>query len=266
MKIKILLALVMSLSLVSVFAQTEEPMAFTSQGLSFTYEAGFLSDVIMEEVAEVPYDENMPYWAANPAYTRYDLVDYGDDMESFHMPAIYVFPTENFAAFGTDNVYTFQGQFDALTALLAEGTLDLSVYSEMPTTSGETNLPFLPLFNAAQVFRAQPQLIDFQNGRGIRYLSYYSQAVNPITNAEIFYTFQGLTEDGAFYVAAILPVNTGLFGDDVTMDGAAYEEFANQYTTYLEESLTGLNELALDASTPTLTELDALIMSLMVGE
>lgn len=44
------------------------------------------------------------------------------------------------------------------------------------------------------------------DGGGIRYLTQFGQAAGLITNPELFYTFQGLTDDGAYYVAAVFPV------------------------------------------------------------
>ena len=59
-------------------------------------------------------------------------------------------------------------------------------------------LPLLPLINASQVFHAQEEYLDFQNGGGIRYISHYSQDMSPVTNQNIFNTFQGLTRDGEY--------------------------------------------------------------------
>lgn len=274
MRIRILLLAIFILSVFAgaIQAQTEEPelLEFSSEGLTFSYEPGLFSQVTEEAVAETPYDEasGMPYWAAGPAYTRYILMDFADEMDSFQLPIIHVFPTENLAAYGNETVYTFQGQLEALNALLAEEELDLSTYAAAPTTSGESDLPFLPLLNAAQVFRAQPEVMEFQNGRGIRYLTYYSQAPGPIMNQNIFYTFQGVTDDGKYYVSATFPINTGLFEDEFPGQDFDFDAFMETYNTYLQESLTSLNELPVDAaeSTPTIAQLDALINSLTVGE
>lgn len=68
-------------------------------------------------------------------------------------------------------------------------------------------VPLLPIFNAAQVFKAQAELISFQNGQGIRYLTEYAQYYAPATNQDLFYSFQGITSDGKYWVSAIFPVN-----------------------------------------------------------
>ena len=67
--------------------------------------------------------------------------------------------------------------------------------------------PFLPMWNAGQVFYARPQVFNFQSGKGIRYLTCFAQAFMPIDTSCLFYTYQGLTADGKYYVSAILPVD-----------------------------------------------------------
>ena len=56
------------------------------------------------------------------------------------------------------------------------------------------SIPVLPVIPAAQVFHVKPQYLDFKNGSGVGFVTYYSQAVNPITAKDLFYTFQGNDE------------------------------------------------------------------------
>lgn len=62
-------------------------------------------------------------------------------------------------------------------------------------------LPFLPLVPAAQILNGALRYVDFPGGRGVRYLVAFSQEVAPVTRAQVFYTFQGLTNDGKHYVS-----------------------------------------------------------------
>ena len=43
--------------------------------------------------------------------------------------------------------------------------------------------------------------LDFQDGSGIRYLMSYQQEGSENTSKELFYTYQGLTTDGTYYVS-----------------------------------------------------------------
>ena len=62
--------------------------------------------------------------------------------------------------------------------------------------AANTSLPMLPVVPAAQVFRAQAQYVDLPGLSGIRYLTYYSQGISPLTATDILYVFQGLSADG----------------------------------------------------------------------
>jgi hypothetical protein len=130
-------------------------------------------------------------------------------------------------------------------------------------TNGENDLPYLPLANAAQVFRAQPTYLEFQNGAGVRYLAYYSQSVNPIVEGDIFYTFQGLSDDGSTYISVNFPLLTGVFPDNTPND-FNYADFEANYEDFLQDSLAALDGQDESAFSPTLAELDAIIQSLVV--
>ena len=71
-----------------------------------------------------------------------------------------------------------------------------------------TYIPVAPLINATQVFRAHTKYLDFNNGSGVRFLTYYSQGINPITNSDLFYTYQGLTSDGKYRISVYYPISS----------------------------------------------------------
>jgi hypothetical protein len=88
--------------------------------------------------------------------------------------------------------------------------------------------------------------------------------MSPINNQQIFYTFQGLTGDGKFYVAAVLPVFlNGLPSDPLDTSNLPLE-FASDYPTYLTGIANQLNLQAPGDYAPDLDTLDALVQSLEV--
>lgn len=245
---------------------------YSDETLRFSYEATMASEVSVSIIEEVPYGEEMPVWAANPEYVEYGFADYAGLTEEnafFHTPRIMVYNTGNFEAFtdrNPDFPYGYGVELENLQALLAQDEIDWTPYLVVDTNSTrEVILPLIPLFNAAQVFRAQPKVLEFEGGKGIRFLSYYSQAVNPIIDKEIFYTFQGVSDSGTIYIAAIFPLQTGLFPAEVNLSETDYEAFAENYNSFLAESASALNEQASEAFNPTLESLDALIESLQVA-
>jgi hypothetical protein len=112
------------------------------------------------------------------------------------------------------------------------------------------------------MFQSNIAFIDFQNGSGIRYLTQFGQAVYPIENFSLFYTFQGLTSDERFYIAAILPTSNPVLPDPDTieMDQAFYDAF-EQYINDIEFLLDAQTP---ESFSPSLMVLDQLIESLSI--
>ena len=270
MKLKMILLAVLIFSALAISVQAQESDAenvdFAYGNISFRYDASIAAGVEATNVEEVPIQEDMPYWAANPAFTEFFFVDYAGGKDFFHEPRIQVYPTADFGSYVTGDQsteYALVGQLEQLTALV-DNQPDLEEYTALPLDENVKYLPFVPMFNAAQVFRAQPEYLEFQSGTGLRYLTYFSQAVNPITDTEIFYTFQGLTADGAFYISAIFPVTTGIFPEEIDFQNYDFAAFEADYENYMKESFTALHTQSGDAFTPTLAQLDALMQSLTI--
>jgi hypothetical protein len=127
----------------------------------------------------------------------------------------------------------------------------------------EDPISLLPLINAAQVFHAQVKYLDFQNGSGVRYLTQYSQDIFPIVNQHLFYTFQGLTQDGAYYVVAAFAIDAAGFPDEP--DISDWEAFSAGYQDYLAATVSQLDALPSDQFEPDLALLDSVIQSLRVS-
>jgi len=126
-----------------------------------------------------------------------------------------------------------------------------------PAPEGE--IPFLPLVNAGQVSHAQVQYLDFQNGSGARFLTHYSQeVVGRLTKENVFYTFQGLTRDGKYYVAAFFPITSPGLRDEML------EEPWEVAQARLAEDIQHLDSLSSQAFDPDLEVLDSIIESLVV--
>ena len=99
-------------------------------------------------------------------------------------------------------------------------------------------MPLLPINNAGQVLHARVHYLDFDNGSGMGYLTQITMGPSRINNQELFYTFQGLTADRAYYVVAFFPVSlaslpaTGQLSDDELASLMA------DYPAYLADAAT----------------------------
>jgi hypothetical protein len=170
------------------------------------------------------------------SFTGYILPD------TFHQPVINIFPVEGFAAAA--------GEIAHLQDLLAVRPVESNL------------MPFVPLFNAAQMFHAQLKYLDFAGGSGVRYITQYSQAAIPINNREMFYTFQGLTSDGKYYISIIMPVSHSVL--PATGEGAYQPDLDDNFGAYIFEVQSQLEAQTSESYTPNLVELDALVESIVV--
>lgn len=184
-----------------------------------------------------------------PAHTRLNLAGY-PVAPAFHEAQVNVFPVEAYRALD-DNA---SERIDQLQDLL-----------ERRPARVEGPLPFLPVWNAAQTMAVKFAYVEFSNGSGVRYLAQYGQSAWPINNEDLFYTFQGLTADGEYYLSVVLPVtHPDLPPDGDSYIGEEYDAFIASYAQYLEEVVDQLEDSASKSYHPRLTELDAVIETLSV--
>jgi hypothetical protein len=97
----------------------------------------------------------------------------------------------------------------------------------------------------------------------VRFLTQLTQGMTLINNTELFYTFQGMTSEGNYYIAAILPVSNPELPTDSNVSGEQTNAM-DDYRNYLSNAITLLNEQPADAYTPDLNILDALIRSIEI--
>lgn len=138
------------------------------------------------------------------------------------------------------------------------------------------SIPFLPTFNAAQVFRAQVKYLDFQNGQGVRFLTEYAQYYAPVNNHDLFYAYQGITSDGKYWISAVLPVNAAYLqaaydSVDVPAGGIPVPNFNDpnyeaNMQVYYDNMLNLLNTTPDTSFTPGLDCLDQYIQTLQIGD
>jgi hypothetical protein len=231
---------------------------------SFTYDPILALMVEAQTVDAVPVSPEVMFAESHPTFAQFSFLGYDGGRlfqlpYPFQTPRLMVFPTQDFPAFGSDSATDFSRQLQDLQSLL-EGQPDLAERCTRTTPiSSELALPFLPWLNSAQVFCSQPQYIQFNGGKGIRYLTAFAQGLDPLTDPVIFYTFQGLSQDGQHYFSAVFPVLTGVFPLEIHpgVDGQLPQNMT-------AEQLDALNSQPGDLFQPALGQLDALVSSLEV--
>jgi hypothetical protein len=229
-------------------APTQAPVEEPTQGPpAVTVDvSGVAQEVTSQVVEAVPSGADRPRWEAMPQYTLLTLQGYPTP-DHLLKTQIFVYPVE-----GLSVNETAGGVVGSLQALLQ-------------SQDAGDSMPYLPLYNAGQVMHAQVAFLDFKNGKGVRYLTQFDQAPLPINNYELHYTFQGLTSDGAYYVAAVLPVNLPELPADGSVDlNNPPQNFVEDFPTYLSDTVDMLDGQPASAFTPDLGLLDAMIGSLEI--
>ncbi|KAF0109756.1 MAG: Uncharacterized protein FD147_2081 [Chloroflexi bacterium] len=206
-----------------------------------------------------PYDPAggpMEYWPQHRsiAYPGYPLAG------KFFEPELRVYPVAEFMAMNPNVVERVSGMQTLLTS--------------QPATPDQA-IPFLPVYAAAQVFRAQVKYMNFQNGQGARFLTEYAQYYAPVNNHDLFYTYQGLTADGKYWVSATFPINAAYLQENADAIAPAggvpaplmtSPNYEAEMLAYFPIMINMLNATADNAFTPGLDCLDQYIQSLNISD
>lgn len=257
----LLILIVMSVWVRLILAQ-DDIHTIEYDNIRFSFPSFLATGIQLETVEAYPITqpEEQFLYAHYPEHIRFGFLNYlgGSEFRLPYLieePQILVYPVDSMQEFG----YDFIGQLNALETLLQERP-DLSTYVGV----SEIRLPFLPWINSGQMLRSHPQYVEIAGvGSGIRYVTRHSQEADHLTDKQIFYTFQGIIADGAYYVSAILPVKTGVLPEEVDTSNIDWDKFAANYSEhYLPQVFALINNLPDGAFYPSLYTLDSLIQSI----
>lgn len=161
---------------------------------------GVAASVAGEVVAGRPdRPDALPVLNGTPAHLRFAFDgDTLPDSVEYRQRQVRVFPLPAYrATFVGGTRAVFERRLAALAALIA-----------MPAGPVTGEIPVFPPVAEEQVFRGRIRWIDFDGGRGIAFLAHYARDRDPVAGDRLVWIFQGLTDDGAWLVAASHPVRT----------------------------------------------------------
>ncbi len=134
----------------------------------------------------------------------------------------------------------------------------------------EDEFPYFPHPTSAQIIFAQGEYLEFEGGSGIRYVTVFVQNASwALSNSSLLYTFQGITDDGNYYISARFPIDAGdVLPDALDFDAfdldEQLEEWGEALNNYHIEFTDALNNLAADGYKPDLSLLDEMMMSIEI--
>jgi hypothetical protein len=210
--------------------------------------------------SQIPRNEgqNAPPWDMTPGHTILTLEGYHLQGKS-HLPQIYVYPAQGYAEM-------VPGAFESIRRLD-------NIFGNPGAPTSVNPLPTVPFFNTQQAFASNIQILSFQNGRGVRFLTEYAQYPISANNQDLFYSFQGLSSDGTYYIIVILPISSRALAETsdpgavLPSGGIPYPDLTSPNADmpgYYSAVTTLLNSAPQAEFTPTLSQLDLLIQSMRI--
>lgn len=218
----------------------------TFSGVSFSYDAALAQSAQGAVLGARPVEVAPGLGGGAPQGVRFlfdeEVVpDYLDPQR----PQLYIYPVAGMSGLDPSIAAGIKSLQELLASKPVTPTADIFVF---------------PLIPSVQVMRTQVHYLDFINGKGVRFVTYYSQDASPITNDRVFYTFQGLTLDGQYYISASWPVKTPAIADENAP--APDLSTAEKFDAYLNEVVSTVNSLPPAGFVPNLTLLDNLVQSI----
>lgn len=220
--------------------------------LSKEYLAETVPAVPLEEKTDTP-DGVAPQHVVITLRESYAGRLHREPSSMYALPQISIFPTSD----------PSDPRFDEEFPTVRQAVNDLDKLLGRRAGSLTESVPFLPWADERQLFVGRKKLLRFRDGRGVLFLTQYDQEQSLINNESLVYTFQGLTDDNAWYVSAVFPVAAQ--GIPASGRGENAAAFRAGYDDYVKRTAGKLNRLPAKKFTPDLTLLEEIIRSLKVG-
>ena len=216
-------------------------------GVSLSFDPSLAGQVVGKTVPEVTDQTGAP-WEIAPQSIQFDFNSYLLP-STYNQPALIIYP-----------VAGYKSANDAVAPIITS----LQTLLKTKPANPSQPLPFLPTWNAAQIFHSNVAYLKFKNGEGVRFLAEYGQDIFPVNNRMLIYIFQGLTQDGKYYISLVLPVNNSILPADEKIPESDNGAFTANFNNYLKDTQTKLSAQPSSSFKPDLSLLDAMVQSLSV--
>jgi len=250
------------------------------KGVSFTFDPSIASSVEPRTILAQNGEQVCDIW---PEHPRFEFTGYNRRKElCCNEPNITVFPIDKFSAAaapykevsGSRSYNAVDEEVRVLKLLLATKPLTASIGRFLGKVRGEYGcgpMPFLPLVEACMTFTAHHRYLNFKNGKGVFFLAQWDRETTQINNGWLEYCFQGITDDGKYYVSAGFPVAAPFLPNGDEPDVMEWNEKnyllshkSGKYLDYLRPVKQKLEALPDEKYQPVLNSLEQLIRSLEI--
>ena len=98
----------------------------------------------------------------------------------------------------------------------------------------------MPYYDAEQEILVKVNHLPFQSGKGIAFITQYTMEPSMINNEELKYFYEGITDDGNYYILAELPISVSFLpsSSDGEFEGYKFcypynEDSIKEYEKYI---------------------------------
>jgi hypothetical protein len=220
------------------------------QNISFVIPVGLANGA---EASSMPAGEGP--LDPSPAFIELKLNGYQfADPNGVYQPRVRVYPAvdySNVSGWAAESLNRLQSLLVDHTTLLTNDTLP--------------DVPYMG--SSAQLYAAQVKELSFRSGNGVRMISAYAQYPAPIGQHSSFYHYEGLTQDGKYYVVVEMPVTLPVYSDE-SNPGEFGITYTQQDWLYMQAYYQAVTELLNKADSagfnPILDQVDRMVESITV--
>ena len=234
------------------------------KGISFKYDQQTFDEIEIEEVLK---DQPLEQATDKPGENFPRHLEFYLNKGSENEGRIAVIPIDNYRqmfAVSSELVKAFDENLNNLQQILKDKNF-----------RDNGKIPFMPFYDATQVFIAKVEHVSFQTGKSLCFLTQFDQDLNLINNDGIGYYCQGITDDKRNYIFAFFPVNVSFLPKDYyTEEFESYKtptrgfiktgDELKQYENYISKITKKLENLSADKYEPSLKSYKEIISSLKI--
>ena len=260
---KYFVAAVLLLVFVTTVVQPQNPAVREAkpEEVPFIYNTADFNKVEIQSVAKLESEETNSFPEDAPAHTCFHLQD------ARPLPALDKGPRYFYPAYSsvciiplTDgSVKDFAKSYPTVAAAAAK--LRKLLNKRPQKFKFYADLAELPYNNASGAILSRVEYLPFKTGNGVLYLTQYSQDMmpSPVNNEELTCVFQGLSDDGKYFVGARLAITHPSLPKGIDFDDHI---MIDKNRLYLRKAEQSLNKVAEDSFRPSLVTLKSLIASI----
>jgi len=213
-------------------------------------------------VAATPYTASQPPGPTGlPQHVEINFGNVNPQNVKPGEPIIYIIPVAAYEQLWNDN------NNPAVSNTLGQLNTLLKDKPEPIPTSGMPVLPYEQVTGHNDL-SVQGKYLTVRSGSGVRFVGRFAQSPVPVSNdnPQLMYIYQGYSTDGTYFVSFFYPVSTSALPQSTAVTEAERQQVDANSTAYMQAEAQQLNALPDSAWNPPLTQLDAVINSLRLGQ